>query len=131
MAACHVMAVAFASSLDQIGPLGRNVTDVAMLYSTICGHDKLDATSKFKEYPNFAEKLSSDVEGLRIGIPAEYFGEGIDTSVKTAVMNAVKELENKGAIVKQISLPSTEHALVTYYIISLLRPHRTFLDLMV
>ncbi len=110
--------VAFASSLDQIGPIARSVEDVAMLYSTICGWDKMDATSKNREYPDFKAGLSSDVKGLKIGIPAEYYGEGIDDSVKTAVMNAVKELEKNGAIVKDISLPSTEYAIKAYYIIS-------------
>ena len=110
--------VAFASSLDQIGPIGRSVEDVAMLYSAICGLDKMDATSKMREYPDFKAGLSADVSGLKIGIPSEYYGEGIDNSVKTAVMNAVKELEKNGAIVKNISLPSTEYAIKAYYIIS-------------
>ncbi len=110
--------VAFASSLDQIGPIARSVEDTAMLYSAICGFDKMDATSKTREYPDFKAGLSADVKGLKIGIPSEYYGEGIDDSVKTAVMNAVKELEKNGAIVKNISLPSTEYAIKAYYIIS-------------
>ena len=110
--------VAFASSLDQIGPIGRNVTDVAMLQSLICGHDKMDATSKNIEYPDFTKSLSSNVKGLKIGIPKEYFGKGIDASVKTSVMNAVKELEKNGAVVKEISLPSTDYAINAYYILS-------------
>lgn len=110
--------VAFASSLDQIGPIGRNVTDVAMLQSLICGHDKMDATSKNIEYPDYTKSLSSNIKGLKIGIPKEYFGKGIDASVKTSVMNAVKELENNGAVVKEISLPSTDYAINAYYILS-------------
>lgn len=110
--------VAFASSLDQIGPVGRTVEDVAMVQSVICGHDKMDATSAYRDYPDYFKCLSSDVKGLKIGIPAEYFGEGIDGDVKTAVMNAVKELEKQGAEVKSISLPSTDYALSSYYIIS-------------
>lgn len=110
--------VAFASSLDQIGPVGRTVEDVAMVQSVICGHDKMDATSAYRDYPDYFKSLSSDVKGLKIGIPAEYFGEGIDGDVKTAVMNAVKELEKQGAEVKSISLPSTDYALSSYYIIS-------------
>ena len=110
--------VAFASSLDQIGPLGRTVEDVAMLQSAICGHDKMDATSAYREYPDLAALLNSDVKGLRIGIPDEYFGEGIEDGVKAAVMEAVKELEKQGAVVKHISLPSTDYALSSYYIIS-------------
>ena len=110
--------VAFASSLDQIGPLGKCVKDVAMVQSAIVGHDKYDATSSYREYPDFAADLKADVKGLRIGIPKEYFGEGIDPFVKQSVMNAVKEFEKQGATVKEISLPSTDYALSSYYIIS-------------
>lgn len=110
--------VAFASSLDQIGPLARNVTDCAMLYSLICGHDGMDATSADREYSDFTKALNSDIKGLKIGIPAEYFGEGVDESVKTAVMAQVKELEKQGAEIVEISLPSTKYALNAYYIIS-------------
>ena len=110
--------IAFASSLDQIGPLGKCVKDVAMVQSAIVGHDKYDATSAYREYPDFAAELKADVKGLRIGIPKEYFGEGIDPFVKQSVMNAVKELEKQGATVKEISLPSTDYALSSYYIIS-------------
>ena len=110
--------VAFASSLDQIGPLARNVTDAAMLYSLICGHDPMDATSQDREYPDFTHLLNSDVKGLKIGIPAEYFGDGVDESVKMTVMNAVKELEKNGAEIVNVSLPSTKYALNAYYIIS-------------
>lgn len=110
--------VAFASSLDQIGPIARNVTDCAMLYSLICGHDSMDATSAAREYPDFSALLNSDVKGLKIGIPAEYYGEGVDESVKTAVMSAVRELEKNGAEIVNISLPSTKYALNAYYIIS-------------
>ena len=110
--------IAFASSLDQIGPFGRCVKDVAMLYSLICGHDSMDATSAYREYPLFENKLTSDVKGLKIGIPAEYFGDGVDEEVKKAVMNSVKELEKQGAEIVEISLPSTKYALSAYYVIS-------------
>ena len=110
--------VAFASSLDQIGPMGRSVKDVAMLQSLICGHDPMDATSKNMEYPDYAAGLNENVKGLRIGIPKEYFGNGIDDSVKSAVMEAVKQYESNGAVIKEISLPSTEYAINTYYIIA-------------
>lgn len=111
--------VAFASSLDQIGPIGKSVKDVAMLYSLICGHDNMDATSVYRTYPDFAAALQgSQVSGLKIGLPKEYFGAGIDDTVKTVVMNAVHLLEANGAIVKEISLPSTEYAVNTYYIIA-------------
>lgn len=111
--------VAFASSLDQIGPIGKSVKDVAMLYSLICGHDNMDATSAYRAYPDFAAALQgSNVTGLKIGLPKEYFGAGIEDTVQTAVMNAVHLLETNGAIVKEISLPSTEYAVNTYYIIA-------------
>ncbi len=110
--------VAFASSLDQIGPIGKCVEDVAMLQSLINGYDKMDATSAYREYPDFRANLSSDVKGLKIGLPKEYFGDGIDENVKVAVMNAVKELEKNGAEIREISLPSTDYALSSYYIIS-------------
>ena len=109
--------VAFASSLDQIGPLGKSVKDVAMLQSLICGHDRYDATSKNIEYPDYAAALKENAKGLKIGIPKEYFGEGIDSQVKESVMKAVKEFELQGAV-KEISLPSTEYAINTYYIIA-------------
>ena len=110
--------VAFASSLDQIGPFGKSVKDVAMLQSLICGNDPMDATSAYRTYPDFAANLTNQVAGLRIGIPKEYFGAGVDDTVKTAVMNAVKLLEQQGASVREISLPSTESAINTYYIIA-------------
>lgn len=110
--------VAFASSLDQIGPLGRNVRDTAMLYSAICGHDPMDATSVKREYPDFSAGLKGDVKGLRVGVPEEYFGAGIDDGVKANVMGAIKELERAGAEIKTISLPSNEYAISAYYILS-------------
>lgn len=110
--------VAFASSLDQIGPLGRNVRDVAMLASVLCGHDPMDATSSRREYPDFAANLSNSVSGLKIGIPKEYFGNGTEPGVASAVMEAVKRMESEGASVKEISLPSTDYAISAYYILS-------------
>ena len=110
--------VAFASSLDQIGPFGRCVEDVAMLQDAICGHDKMDATSADREYSSLYNNLCDNVNGLKIGIPEEYFGEGVKSEVKSAVMNCVKALEEKGAVVKKISLPSTDYALSAYYIIA-------------
>lgn len=110
--------VAFASSLDQIGPFGRSVSDVSMLYSAICGHDKMDATSSNRDYPEFHKNINQDIKGLKIGIPKEYFSDGISPEVKEKVMAAAKLLEQNGAILKEISLPSTEYALSAYYIIS-------------
>ena len=110
--------VAFASSLDQIGPMGRSVKDVAMLYSAICGRDPHDATSALREYPDFAAGIKKDVKGLRIGIPKEYFGEGVAEDVKAAVWNVAKALEKEGAVLVDVSLPSTDYALSAYYIIA-------------
>lgn len=90
-----------------------------MLYSLICGHDNMDATSAYRDYPDFAAALQgSSVAGLKIGLPKEYFGAGIDDTVKAAVMDAVHQLEANGATVQEISLPSTEYAVNTYYIIA-------------
>lgn len=110
--------VAFASSLDQIGPLGRSVEDVAMLYSVLCGQDPMDATSARREYGDFYKNLNPGVKGIRIGIPQEYFSEGVSKEVKEKVLAAAKLLEENGAILKEVSLPSTEYALSAYYIIS-------------
>ncbi len=110
--------VAFASSLDQIGPIGKSVKDTAMLYSAICGHDRMDATSAYRSYPNYLDCLGKGISGLRIGIPKEYFGAGIDGEVKEAILKAAKMLEQGGATVKEISLPSTDYALSAYYIIA-------------
>ncbi len=89
--------VAFASSLDQIGPFGKSVKDVALLQSLIQGHDNMDATSAYRNYANLYENLNGSVQGLRIGVPKEYFGEGIDAEVKDAVFAAIKLLEQNGA----------------------------------
>ncbi len=110
--------VAFASSLDQIGTLARSVRDVAMVQSLISGYDKMDATSAFCDCPDYASALKDSAKGLRIGVPKEYFGEGIDDDVKKSVMEAIKSLEENGAEVIDISLPSTEYAINTYYIIA-------------
>lgn len=110
--------VAFASSLDQIGPMGRSVSDVAMLYSAICGRDNRDATSAVREYPDFKANLKADIAGKVIGLPKEYFGDGISQKVKDSVLAAARELEKQGAVLKEISLPSTDYALNAYYIIS-------------
>ena len=110
--------VAFASSLDQIGPMGKSVKDVAMLQSLICGYDKMDATSKNIAYPDYYTNLKNNVKGLRIGVPKEYFGEGIDSEVKESVYSAIELMKQNGAEIKEISLPSTEYAINTYYIIA-------------
>lgn len=106
--------VAFASSLDQIGPFGRTVDDVALLYSAICGKDHNDATSKECAFSG----LSGDVKGLRIGIPKEYFGNGVTDEIKASVFKALEQYKAMGATTVEISLPSTDYALSAYYIIS-------------
>ena len=110
--------VAFASSLDQIGPITKDVTDAALVLNSICGMDEMDSTSLNVEVPDFTKALVNDVKGLRIGLPKEYFGAGIDDTVKAAVMDADHQLEANGATVQEISLPSTEYAVNTYYIIA-------------
>lgn len=107
--------VAFASSLDQIGPLGRTVDDTALLFGAICGADTLrDATSKDYYFPG----ITPDVKGLRIGLPKEYFSGGIHAEIKAAVWKAVETLQAAGAVLREVSLPSTEYALPVYKIIS-------------
>lgn len=110
--------VAFASSLDQIGPLSKDVTDCALTLNAIVGHDKMDSTSLNVEVPNYKDALVNDVKGLKIGVPEEYYGPGISDEVKAAVQKALKDLESMGAIVEPCSLPRTEYALPAYYIIS-------------
>ncbi len=110
--------IAFASGLDQIGPMGRTVKDVALLFDTITGKDDKDATSEKRTSEDFTQTMGKGIKGLKVGIPSEYFGEGISEEVKEAVNKAVKALEADGAIIKEVSLPSTKYALAAYYIIA-------------
>lgn len=110
--------VAFASSLDQIGPMTKDVTDCALVYQAIAGHDPADSTSLDMPVGDVTAALVPDVKGLRIGLPAEYFGEGIDAGVATVVRRAVAHLEEMGAVVEEISLPLTEHSIPVYYILA-------------
>jgi aspartyl-tRNA(Asn)/glutamyl-tRNA(Gln) amidotransferase subunit A len=110
--------VAFASSLDQIGPITKNVTDSAILLNVISGRDAQDSTSAPIEVPDFASVLGREIKGLRIGIPAEYFTEGIDPEVEQAVRNAIRQLESLGAIPVEISLPHSGYAVAAYYILA-------------
>ncbi len=111
--------VAFASSLDQIGPLSKNVIDSAITLSVIGGKDPRDATSVDLPLPNYAEKIKEGMDkvSIRIGLPKEYFTEDLNQEVKDLIMNAVKDLEKQGAEVVEVSLPHTEFAVATYYII--------------
>ncbi len=110
--------VAFASSLDQIGPLTKDVRDAATLLRIISGHDPRDATSVPREVPDYAEGLSGDLRGLRLGLPKEYMVGGLDLQVKAAVEAAVAQLHRLGAEIVEISLPHTEYAVATYYIVA-------------
>lgn len=110
--------VAYASSLDQIGPITKDVTDCAIVLNAIAGHDKMDSTSADVPVPDYTKSLKADVKGMKIGIPKEYMGEGIDKDIKEAVMAAGKTFENMGASLEEISLPHTEYALWAYYIIA-------------
>ena len=110
--------VAFASSLDQIGPYTKTVEDSAIMLEAISGHDPLDSTSVPEPVPQFSEDLKRGVKGLKIGLPKEYFIDGMDPEVRASVENAVRELESQGAEVVEISLPHTDYAVATYYILA-------------
>ena len=110
--------VAFASSLDQIGPITKDVEDNAILLNIIAGHDKKDSTSANVEKKDYTKALVNDVKGLKIGIPKEYFGEGINPEVKDAVMAVAKKYEEMGATVEECSISVTDYALATYYILA-------------
>ena len=110
--------VAFASSLDQIGPFSKDVTDCALMLNAICGHDPMDSTSANLPVPDFTKSLINDVQGVKIGIPKEYFIAGMDEEVEASVRNAIEELQSCGAIVEEISLPHTDYAIAAYYIIA-------------
>lgn len=110
--------IAFASSLDQIGPFTKDVTDCALMMNAICGHDQKDSTSANLEVPDFTKSLVDDVSDLKIGIPKEYFIEGLDSEVEEKVRTAIDVLANLGADVQEISLPNTDYAVATYYIIA-------------
>jgi len=111
--------VAFASSLDQVGPLARTAADCALVLEAIAGHDPADSTSLRDPVPHYTEALSGSVEGLRIGLPREFFEErGADPAVLACVREAVAELERAGARAVEISLPHTRHAVATYYLIA-------------
>ncbi len=110
--------VAFASSLDQIGPFTKDVTDCAIVLEAICGHDRRDATSAPQPVPNWREEMTQSVKGLRVGVPKEYFGAGIEPEVEASVRAAIEQLAALGVAVEDVSLPHTDHALATYYIIA-------------
>ncbi|MBU7008678.1 Asp-tRNA(Asn)/Glu-tRNA(Gln) amidotransferase subunit GatA [Phosphitispora fastidiosa] len=110
--------IAFASSLDQIGPFAKDVRDCARVFGTIAGHDSKDSTSAEFAVPDYTSFLTGDVKGLRVGIPKEYFVEGTDSGVKELINNAIKKFEELGAVCEETSLPHSEYALPVYYIIA-------------
>jgi aspartyl-tRNA(Asn)/glutamyl-tRNA(Gln) amidotransferase subunit A len=110
--------VAFASSLDQIGPITKTVTDSAIMMNVISGKDKCDSTSAPIDIPDFTKKLGEDIKGLKIGIPKEYFIQGIDKEILESVQNAIKKLESLGAEPVDVTLPHTDYAIATYYVLA-------------
>ncbi|SFH64785.1 aspartyl/glutamyl-tRNA(Asn/Gln) amidotransferase subunit A [Selenomonas ruminantium] len=110
--------VAYASSLDQIGPLTRDVTDCANILNIICGHDEMDSTSSEAEVPDFTKALVEDVKGLKIGLPKEYFVDGMDPEVEKTVRAAIEKYKELGAEIVEISLPHTKYAISAYYLIA-------------
>ena len=110
--------VAFASSLDQIGPFTKTVRDSGLLLNAISGNDPLDSTSLFEPVPDYTALLGRDLKGIRLGLPREYFIEGIDPQVMTAIRTAIRHYESLGAEIVEVSLPNTEHAVGVYYIVA-------------
>ena len=110
--------IAFASSLDQIGPLARNAEDAALLLAVLAGHDERDSTSVPRAYPDYRAEIGGAIRGLRLGVPREYFGEGLEAGVREVVLAAVEALKGLGAEVIEVSLPTTEFALAAYYLIA-------------
>jgi aspartyl-tRNA(Asn)/glutamyl-tRNA(Gln) amidotransferase subunit A len=110
--------IAFASSLDQVGPFAHDVRDCALMLETIAGHDQRDSTSVNEPVPAYTQTLDQPVKGLRIGVPKEFFGQGLDAEVETAVRAALKEYEKRGATLVDVSLPHSPYALAAYYIVA-------------
>ncbi len=111
--------IAYANSLEQVGPMARNVSDAALLLDVIAGHDAKDSTSVAPSDVRYTDHLKEDVKGLTIGVPKEYFGEGTDKRVEKAVWDAIMKLNKLGADFKEVSLPHTKYALAAYYIIAM------------
>jgi aspartyl-tRNA(Asn)/glutamyl-tRNA(Gln) amidotransferase subunit A len=110
--------IAYASSLDQAGPMARTAEDCALLLNAIAGHDPRDSTSVSRGVPDYTEELDAPLSGLKIGLPKEYFGDGLDPEVESAVREAVKVYESLGATVREVSLPHTHYAIPAYYVIA-------------
>ena len=110
--------VAFASSLDQIGPLTKDVTDCSLLMGVISGYDRMDSTSINREIPDYQSSLTNGVDGLKIGLPKEYFGSGLDPEVEKIIQQAILNLQDSGAEIVDVSLPHTEYCVAVYYLIA-------------
>ncbi|MBI6872619.1 Asp-tRNA(Asn)/Glu-tRNA(Gln) amidotransferase subunit GatA [Clostridium aciditolerans] len=111
--------VAFASSLDQIGPFGKTVRDCALTLEVIAGHDSMDSTSLGKEYDkDYLSALDGSIEGLKIAVPKEFFGKGLNSEIEKAIKDTMEKLRSMGAVVEEISMPITEEGLSAYYVIS-------------
>ena len=110
--------IAFASSLDHVGPFGKSVKDVALMLQSMAGRDPLDSTSAEVPVPNYLDQIEQPVRGLRIGVPSEYFGEGLDPEVRSAVEAGIQELAKAGCEIVPISLPNTKYAIPTYYVVA-------------
>src|SRR6202167_414192 len=110
--------IAFASSLDRIGPIAGNIADTAAVVAVIAGHDENDSTSAAPSVPHYAVQIEDPIQGLRIGVPEEYFGEGIDSEVKEKVLAAIALMEKLGCRRIPLKMPHTEYAIATYYIIA-------------
>lgn len=110
--------IAFGSSLDQIGPFSQTVKENAQLLNVISGHDVKDATSTLHQVADFTSKIGQDIKGMKIALPKEYMGEGIDPQVKETILKAAKHLESLGAIIEEVSLPHSKYGVAVYYIIA-------------
>jgi aspartyl-tRNA(Asn)/glutamyl-tRNA(Gln) amidotransferase subunit A len=110
--------IAFASSLDQGGPMARTAEDAALLLSAMAGFDKRDSTSVEQEFSDYTLSLEESIKGIKIGLPKEYFGEALAPNIATAIANSIKEFEGLGAQVREVSLPNTALAVPTYYVVA-------------
>ncbi|MDP6974732.1 MAG: Asp-tRNA(Asn)/Glu-tRNA(Gln) amidotransferase subunit GatA [Gammaproteobacteria bacterium] len=110
--------IAYASSLDQAGPITQSAEDAALVLNTMAGFDDKDSTSVNKDVPDYTQNLNNSIKGLRIGIPKEYFSEGLDDDIAKVILQSIKEFESMGAIVKEVSLPNSAYAVPTYYIVA-------------
>ncbi len=110
--------IAFASSLDQVGPFAHNVADAALLLSVIAGHDPRDATSVDTPVPDYRSTLDTPLEKLRVGVVRDHYGEGLDTEVESAIREAINVYKSAGATIKEVSLPHSKYGVPAYYLVA-------------